>query len=253
MTNTGTGQKARGSWQNRFFVSLLVFAALSSVAKDLNRLQIVGSSIQGLIGSAVHASDLPATERICPNGEQRAPRSGALGWPTPANEQVALVQPIAVNEIKGGVEAEPTVGGEIEVGASRQVMRSGSTHGNKFAAHARRMAIATNGNSAGVKPLTGVDESGTRAFRVEFDARQGNKNRTEGFEFRNVAATELDLPVGLSTRILADALNGAIPPNCALRVLGRVNRRQINVTVNGAARELPPKTPTNSVRLKHIG
>jgi hypothetical protein len=64
MTNEGTTQPAR-SRPNRFFVLLLVLAALSGVVKDFERLHAVTRGIHGLTSSwfeiapTVHAGKIP--------------------------------------------------------------------------------------------------------------------------------------------------------------------------------------------------
>ena len=72
MANEGTTQKAPRAGQNRIFILLLVFAAISSVSKDLDRLHALTTHIHGFtsswmqLGSTVYASEIGPVADSCP-------------------------------------------------------------------------------------------------------------------------------------------------------------------------------------------
>lgn len=124
MTNAGTTQKSR-TRQNRFFVLLLVLAALSGVLKDLDRLQTVTRSIHGLtaswleVGSTVYASGIPPAV-TCPLAGGQADRTEPFHW----IGLVAAGQAIEIKGINGDITAEPAAGSQVEVVATKKGRRS---------------------------------------------------------------------------------------------------------------------------------
>jgi hypothetical protein len=127
MTNAGTDQKAR-SRQNRVFILLLIFAALSGVVKDLERLQAVTKSIHGLtaswfeVSSTVHASGIP-TALTCPLAAGQESKTETFRW----NGAIGTGQAIEIKGINGDITAEPAAGNSVEVVATKKGRRSDPT------------------------------------------------------------------------------------------------------------------------------
>lgn len=126
MANAGATEKSARTKQNRFFVLLLVLAALSSVVKDLERLQTLTSSIHGLtaswlhIGSTVYASGMSPAESNCQEALGQLVKNEQFRW----TGQVAAGQSIEIKGINGSISAEPAGGGEVEVVATKKARRS---------------------------------------------------------------------------------------------------------------------------------
>jgi hypothetical protein len=156
MTNAGTPQKAR-TRQNRFFVLLLVLAALSGVVKDLDRLQTVTRSIHGWtaswleMGSTVYASGIPPAV-TCPAAGAQAARSEPFRW----SGQVAAGQSVEIKGINGDITAEPASGNQIEVVATKKGRRSDPAGVNiRVVPHAKGVTIcAVYPNDASDQPNT---------------------------------------------------------------------------------------------------
>lgn len=114
------------SGQNRIFILLLMFAAVSSAVKDLDRLRDLSRSVQNVaaswmqIGSTVYASGLAAEPRSCPEVTMVQEKSQDFHWVGP----IASGQSIEIRGINGGITAEPAPGSDLEVFAVKKGRRS---------------------------------------------------------------------------------------------------------------------------------
>jgi len=126
MANEGTTQKAPRSGQNRFFILLLVFAAISSVSKDLDRLHSLTKQIHGYtsswmqLGSTVYASEIAPVDGSCPEALAQTEKTEEFRWAG----QVANGLAIEIKGINGGISAEPARGTEVEVFATKKARSS---------------------------------------------------------------------------------------------------------------------------------
>ena len=123
---TMANERTTRSGQNRIFILLLMFAAVSSGVKDLDRLRDLTRSLHNVaaswmqIGSTVYASGLAAEPRSCPEVTMVQEKSQDFHWVGP----IASGQSIEIRGINGGITAEPAPGSDLEVFAVKKGRRS---------------------------------------------------------------------------------------------------------------------------------
>jgi hypothetical protein len=194
MANTGVTQKSSRTRQNRLFILLLVLAAVSSVAKDFDRLQRLSSGIQVLTGSfshlasAVHASgrSAPATTS-CPV---------ARGEQFEQTGQEAAGQLSGIEDINKSRSAEPTVGGDLGVVATKKAHRSYPAAANKV------------------------------KVNRELAAKRRNANGLDSLEFKIVNdGIDLNWSPTPKARIETVSFNPEVPADLPLTFPGRISRK----------------------------
>jgi hypothetical protein len=216
MTNAGTTQKARKR-QNRFFVLLLVLAALSGVVKDLDRLQSFTKSIHGLtaswleVGPTVYASGIPAAVTSCPEARGQIARTGQFHW----TGLVAAGQSIEIKGINGGITAEPAGGSQVEVVATKKARRSDPAAVNiKVVSHANGVTICA------VYPNDPADQPNTCE---PGDARDHSHVRN------NDVSVNFTVRVPSGVEFIGRTINGEIS---ATSLTGNVDSRTVNGSIN---------------------
>jgi len=157
MANTGVTQKSSRTRQNRLFILLLVLAAVSSVAKDFDRLQRLTSSIHALTASfshlalAVYTSGRPAPATTsCPVDRGQQFRQ---------TDQEAAGQLTAIKDINKSSSAESTVGGDLGVVATKKAHRSYPAPANKLKVNRELVAKRRNANGLDSLEFKIVNES----------------------------------------------------------------------------------------------
>ncbi|MCU1264861.1 MAG: hypothetical protein JWM21_1179 [Acidobacteria bacterium] len=214
MANAGTTQKGR-TRQNRFFVLLLVLAALSGVVKDLERLQTVTRSIHGLtaswleMGSTVYASGIPSSV-TCPTAGQ-AEKVEPFRW----TGLVAAGQSIEIKGINGGIIAEPAAGNQVEVVATKKARRSDPVAVNiRVVPHAKGVTICA------VYPNDPSDQPNTCE---PGDARDHSHVRN------NDVSVNFVVRVPSGVQFIGRTINGEIR---ATSLTGNVDSRTVNGSIN---------------------
>jgi hypothetical protein len=216
MTNAGTTQKARKR-QNRFFILLLVLAALSGVVKDLERLQSLTKSIHGYtaswleMGSTVHASGITPAVASCPGTAGQTARTDQFHW----TGLVAAGQSIEIKGINGGITAEPAGGSQVEVVATKKARRSDPAGVEiRVVPHAQGVTICA------VYPNDPADQPNTCE---PGDARDHSHVRNNDV---NVSFT-VRVPAGVV--FIGRTINGEIS---ATSLTGNVDSRTVNGSIN---------------------
>ena len=189
--------KAEGSTkstQNKFFIMLLMLAALSSVVKDVNRLHSWASVLLRDSMPSAQASGLSSAESI------------------------------EIKDISADIDAEPTVGGEIEVTATKRARRSDpATVSAKVLRSARGI---TNVDTRTVsRNVSNTRYRQARTITRERNARLGNSNWPNALELKTIY---LDLPASPRTKLQVATFNGEIISDFPLTVLGRFGRKRIS-------------------------
>lgn len=226
MGNAGTTQKTPRTGQNRFFVFLLVFAAISSVGKDLDRLYTMTRGIYGLTtswlqsGSTVTLSEPATVDNSCPEALALEEK----------NDQLRLSGPIAArqaNEIgglHGGIAAEPARGGEVEVSVTRKARSS----------------------------VRVTEDMWVRPPATEIAAKIDRVDVTGAPDSRMVDGhRDLDLPASLDNAIKVETFRGNISSDFAFKVAGRVSRKHFR-GFGECERELILKTLKGVVHVKEL-
>jgi hypothetical protein len=214
MTNAGTTQKGR-TRQNRFFVLLLVLAALSGVVKDLERLQTVTRGIHGLtaswleMASTVYASGIPSSV-TCPTAGQ-AEKVEPFRW----TGLVAAGQSIEIKGVNGGIIAEPAAGNQVEVVATKKARRSDPVAVNiRVVPHAKGVTICA------VYPNDPSDQPNTCE---PGDARDHSHVRN------NDVSVNFVVRVPSGVQFIGRTINGEIR---ATSLTGNVDSRTVNGSIN---------------------
>ena len=217
MANAGATQKSAHTNQNRFFVLLLVLAAVSGVVKDLERLQTLTSSVHGLAASWLHiaptvyASGMSPAESNCQEALGQTAKSEQFRW----TGQVAAGQSIEIKGINGGISAEPAASGEIEVVATKKARRSDPAAVNiKVVPHADGVTICA------VYPSDNADQPNTCE-----PGRNGRGNSSRN----NDVNVDFAVRVPAGVAFIGRTVNGEIS---ATSLTGNVDSH----TVNGSIR-----------------
>jgi Putative adhesin len=226
--NKGSEKATRTN--RRFLILLLVFAAGSGVAKDLVGFKDLTSGLASWLhtGRSVYASAMSPAERSCPESVAQS-SAEQFHW----SGRVAPGQSIEIKGINGSIEAEPTVGGDIEVVATKKARRSDPASVEiKVVPHANGVTICavypseyadrpntcepSGGNSSGNNNVRNNDVSVNFAVRVpagiEFIGRTVNGEITANSLSGNVRSKTVNGGINISTAGYAQAktVNGDI-------------------------------------------
>ena len=231
MANAGTTQKRPRSLQNRLFILLLVFAALSSVAKDFDRLQTLSSGVRGLtsswfrIGETVYASGTSPAEKSCSEALGELAKTEEFRW----TGVVGAGQSIEIKGLNGGINAEPAGGREIEVIAIKKAHRSDvASVSIKVVPHANGVTICA------VYPSDDPGRPNTcepgRGIALANGARNDRGNSSGDNTVRNNDVTVnfvLRVPAGVE--FIGRTVNGEIS---ASSLAGNVDSHTVNGSIN---------------------
>lgn len=223
MANERKPQRATGAGQNRILILLLAFALLTSAFKDLDRLQSVTRRLHSVtsswaqLGSTLYASEIEPVSTTCPEALAQSEKSEEFEWVS----QIAGQTP-ETKSINGGITAEPACSGEIAV-----------------------LAMKKNRQTKGY--------ARTRALSNVITAKKGSTDWKDALEFKNVkGGIDFEFPRTVSTTFDVEAFEGDNPSHFPSRVLGRVNRRRVTVTIEDARPEPLLKTLNGAIRIRRV-
>jgi Putative adhesin len=231
MTNARTTQKRSRKLQNRLFVLLLVFAALSNFAKDIDRLQAIGSGVHGLassglrIGSTVYASGLSPAERSCTEVLGELAKTEEFRW----TGQVGTGQSIEIKGLNGSINAEPAASGAVEVVALKKAHRSDvASVAIKVVPHANGVTICA------VYPSENPDRPNTcepgRGIGLANGLRDDRGNSSGNNSVRNNdVSVDFTVRVPSGVELIARTVNGEIS---ASSLSGNVDSHTVNGSIN---------------------
>ncbi len=216
MANAGATQKSARTRQNRFFILLLILAALSSVAKDFDRLVRWTSGIHGVttswlrLDSTVQASGMSSSESSCTETLGQTTASEQFRW----TGQVAPGQSIEIKGLNGGISAQPANGGEIEVVAIKKGHRSDPAAVTiKVVPHANGVTICA------VYPSDDADQPNT------CEPGDGGHSHVRNNDVDVTFTVRVPAGVGFVGR----TVNGEIS---AMSLTGNVDSRTVNGSIN---------------------
>lgn len=229
MTNSGTTQQSGRRLQNRLFVLLLVFAALSSAGRDIDRLYAFGSGVHGLasswlhLGATVYASGKSPAEKSCSEALGELAKTEEFRW----TGQVNSGQAIEIKGLNGSISAEPAVSGEIEVVAVKKAHRSDvSSVSIKVVPHANGVTICA------VYPSDNAGQPNTcepgNGFAKGSDSGRGNSSGNNNVRNNDVSVDfRVHVPAGVE--FIGRTVNGEIS---ASSLSGNVDSHTVNGSIN---------------------
>lgn len=222
MANERTPQRATGAGQNRILILLLAFAILTSAFNDLDRLQSVTRSIHSVtsswveLGSTLYASEIEPVSTTCPEALAQSEKREEFDWVS----QIAGEIPETKGINNDATIAAPACSGEIEVLAMR---KNRETKANTRA----------------------------RILSRVITAKQVPADWKAALEFKQVKG-DIEFPRTLSTTFDVDAFDGVNPADFPSRVLSRVNRKRVIVTIEDARPEPLLKTLNGAIRIRRV-
>lgn len=224
MATERTSEKASRSGQNRIFVLLLVFAAISSAGKDLDRLHFLTQSIHSVtnelmqMGATAYASEIEPVTLSCPAIAQ-AQKTEEFRWAG----QIASGQAIEIKGINGGITAEPASGGEVEVLAMKKARYSDPASVNiKVVPHASGVTIC----AVYPRDLVG-DGNGCEPGKV---ARTEHRDPPATMNVRpNDVSVDFRVKVPTGVSLIGRTINGEIS---ARTLSGNVDSQTVNGSID---------------------
>jgi len=241
---------AKRGTQNRVFLTLLALAVMASVVKDLNRLHSWAVALFPDGVSNAHVIELSDTERSCSKHVAQSQRADQ------SDQSDDLVR-VEVNELKslyGISDSEPAVGGEIEVTATKKLVRTDRAPVRaKALEHARAVTISYEYSSGthGVQSSARVSGTPGRKNTAAAMSLRGSDlhidwPRTIEFKTLN-KGINVNLPAVLSTRWENSSDNGESISDLPLTVPVNSGRRR---SCSNGGRDFVFKTPNGTIRVK---
>ncbi len=222
----GTGKTTRGI-QNKVLLTLLAVAAMSSVVRDLNRFHSWASVIFNTVTS-VHTKGFSSEVLACSQTAPQDEPSGQFHWAG----RLVPGQGIEVKQISVESDAEPTVGGEVELMTNRHVRK---------------------GPPATVNVSSSAHACANRVNH-EIDAKVADVKLKEASALKMVnRGVTVDLPVNLNTKLEASTFTSESFSDFAVTVMNSFGHRRTNATTGAVNKDLVIKTLHGNFRLRRAG